>query len=350
MFGKKIISWYLINKRDLPWRNTNNPYFIWLSEIILQQTRVQQGLPYYEKFIENFTTVESLAAAEEEEVLRLWQGLGYYSRGRNLHKTAKMVVEQYAGNFPNNFKDLQKLKGVGRYTAAAIASFAFNQSVPAIDGNALRVITRFLEINEPIDSPLVQNKVFEISKDLMVGVESNLYNQAVMELGATVCTPKKPFCIGCPVNMECKAFENKSFVTIPFKAKKTKVSQRFLQYFVFEFENSLWLRKRDTSDIWANMYDFFLIESNDLDFTENLDQCLSDLAIEVGDIHKYPPVNHVLTHQKQQIVFVKIRCKTRPIIPNGEWYSLEEIEKLAKPKIIVDFVERLATSNVLLNT
>lgn len=350
MFAKKIISWYLINKRDLPWRNTNNPYFIWLSEIILQQTRVQQGLPYYEKFIENFTTVESLAAAEEEEVLRLWQGLGYYSRGRNLHKTAKMVVEQYAGNFPNNFKDLQKLKGVGRYTAAAIASFAFNQSVPAIDGNALRVITRFLEINEPIDSPVVQNKVFEISKDLMAGVESNLYNQAVMELGATVCTPKKPLCIGCPVNMECKAFENKSFVTIPFKAKKTKVSQRFLQYFVFEFENSLWLRKRDTSDIWANMYDFFFIESNDLDFTENLDQCLSDFAIEVEDIHKYPTVNHVLTHQKQQIVFVKISCKTRPIIPNGEWYSLEEIEKLAKPKIIVDFVERLATSNVLLIT
>jgi A/G-specific adenine glycosylase len=341
MFAKKIISWYLKNKRDLPWRNTDNPYYIWLSEIILQQTRVQQGLPYYEKFVENFQTVENLAAANEGEVLRLWQGLGYYSRGRNLHKTAKVVVDEFGGKFPDNFRDLQKLKGVGKYTAAAIASFAFNESVPAIDGNALRVIARFFEIFDPIDSPTVQKNIFEISSGLMKNVHAGNYNQAVMELGAIVCTPKNPSCRACPINIECKAFEHKSVGNIPIKAKKTKVSNKFLQYFVFEYNSHLWLKKRTENEIWANMYDFYLVESKNLEYFENLEKCIQEFKIDAEEIINYPTISHILTHQRQQIVFVKIRCKSNPIIENGDWYNSAELDELAKPKIIVDFLERL---------
>jgi A/G-specific adenine glycosylase len=344
MFAKKIISWYLNNKRDLPWRNTDNPYYIWLSEIILQQTRVQQGLPYYEKFVENFSTVEALAAADEGEILRLWQGLGYYSRGRNLHKTAKLVVETYRGKFPDNFKDLQKLKGVGSYTAAAIASFAFSESVPAIDGNALRVISRFFEIFEPIDNPAVQKKVFEISSELMKDADAGLYNQAVMELGAMVCKPKKTLCNSCPVNVECKSFKNKTVDQIPTKAKKAKVSNRFLQYFVFEFEDRYWLKKRAENEIWANMYDFYFEEGVDLNFSNNLKECIEKYSIEVESIKEYPIVNNILTHQKQQIVFVKVICKIEPNLPNGRLYNLSEIEDLAKPKVIFDFFEKVKKS------
>ncbi|MCP9763117.1 A/G-specific adenine glycosylase [Lacihabitans soyangensis] len=341
MFAKKIISWYLKNKRDLPWRNTDNPYYIWLSEIILQQTRVQQGLPYYEKFVENFKTVEALAAANEGEVLRLWQGLGYYSRGRNLHKTAQVVVREYGGRFPDNFKDLQKLKGVGRYTAAAIASFAFNESVPAIDGNALRVLTRFFEIFDPIDSPSVQKNIFDIATDLMKNVDAGNYNQAVMELGATVCTPKNPNCEECPINIECKAFENKSVSQIPIKAKKTKVSQKFFQYFVFEHKGRYWLKKRADNEIWANMYDFYLVESENLDYHENLEKTIEEFNIEVESVKTYPVVNHILTHQKQQIAFTEVKCKSASTIGNGNWYTIEELDDLAKPKIIVDFIQNL---------
>jgi A/G-specific adenine glycosylase len=341
MFAKKIISWYLKNKRDLPWRNTDNPYYIWLSEIILQQTRVQQGLPYYEKFVENFKTVEALAAANEGEVLRLWQGLGYYSRGRNLHKTAQLVVREYGGRFPDNFKDLQKLKGVGRYTAAAIASFAFNESVPAIDGNALRVLTRFFEIFDPIDSPSVQKNIFDIATDLMKNVDAGNYNQAVMELGATVCTPKNPNCEECPINIECKAFENKSVSQIPIKAKKTKVSQKFFQYFVFEHAGSYWLKKRADNEIWANMFDFYLVESENLDYHENLEKTIEAFNLEVESVKTYPVVNHILTHQKQQIAFTEVKCKSASTIENGNWYTIEELDDLAKPKIIVDFIENL---------
>jgi A/G-specific adenine glycosylase len=282
-----------------------------------------------------------LAAANEGEVLRLWQGLGYYSRGRNLHKTAKVVVDEFGGRFPDNFRDLQKLKGVGKYTAAAIASFAFNESVPAIDGNALRVIARFFEIFDPIDSPTVQKNIFEISSVLMQNVHAGNYNQAVMELGAIVCTPKKPSCNACPINIECKAFKHKSVGNIPIKAKKTKVSNKFLQYFVFEYNSHLWLKKRAENEIWANMYDFYLVESENLEYFENIEKCLQEFKIDAEEIINYPTISNLLTHQRQQIVFVKIRCKSNPIIDNGNWYNSAELDELAKPKIIVDFLERL---------
>lgn len=334
MFGEKIISWYLKNKRDLPWRNTHNPYFIWLSEIILQQTRVSQGMPYYEKFVEKYPTIDDLAKAEEGEVLRLWQGLGYYSRGRNLHKTAIYIKNELNGKFPEGFKELQKLKGVGKYTAAAIASFAYNETVPAIDGNALRVISRYFEIFEPIDNIKTQNDIFETSLGLIPKEQAGLYNQAVMELGATVCLPKKTQCNECPVRLECRAFENKTVEQIPIKEKKIKVKERSLNYIIVEFENTFWLNKRGENDIWANMYDFFL----DNDGIQNF---IKKYHLQDFEMKSYQPFQHLLTHQKLKISFTLLQCYEKPTIEGGEFYELEKIKNLPKPKIIADFFEKI---------
>ncbi|MCP9768295.1 A/G-specific adenine glycosylase [Lacihabitans sp. LS3-19] len=333
MFGEKIISWYLTNKRDLPWRNTHNPYFIWLSEIILQQTRVSQGLPYYEKFVEKYPTIEDLANAEEEEVLRLWQGLGYYSRGRNLHKTSIFIQNELNGKFPESFKELQKLKGVGKYTAAAIASFAYNETVPAIDGNALRVISRYFEIFEPIDNIKTQNRIFDTSLGLIPKNQAGLYNQAVMELGATICLPKKTQCNNCPVRLECLAFTNKTVEQIPIKEKKIKVTERTLDYIIIEFEDRYWLKKRGEKDIWANMYDFFLDEGNIQNFLEK--HQIKDFKLKT-----HQPFQHLLTHQKLIVNFTMIQCSEQPTIEGGEFYELETIKNLPKPKIIADFFEK----------
>jgi A/G-specific adenine glycosylase len=223
MFAEKIISWYKKNKRDLPWRYTLDPYKIWLSEIILQQTRVAQGLPYYNSFVTKFTTVKDLANASESDVLRTWQGLGYYSRARNLHHTAKLIYDSYNGIFPDNFEELKKLKGVGNYTAAAIASFAFKQRVPAVDGNMMRVFSRYFEYKEPIDSPKAQKDFFRIGLELIKKVDASDFNQAVMELGAIVCSPKNPKCNECPLQNNCVAFANKTQLIYPIKSKKIKV-------------------------------------------------------------------------------------------------------------------------------
>jgi A/G-specific adenine glycosylase len=334
MFGEKIISWYLKNKRDLPWRHTHNPYLIWLSEIILQQTRVNQGMPYYEKFAEKYPTVEDLANADESDILRIWQGLGYYSRGRNLHKTAIFIKNELNGKFPNNFIELQKLKGVGKYTAAAIASFAYNDPVPAIDGNALRVISRYFEIFEPVDSTKTQNWIFETSLGMIPKNQAGLYNQAVMELGATVCLPKKMLCDACPVSFECIAFRHKTTDQIPVKEKKIKVTERLLNYIIIEFEGTYWLKKRGEKDIWASMYDFYQEDKNIQSFVEKH-------HIKDFELKNYPPFQHLLTHQKLEVNFTLIRCSTPPAVEEGEFYTIEKINKLPKPKIISDFFEKI---------
>ena len=340
MFGEKIISWYLKNKRDLPWRNTKNPYKIWLSEIILQQTRVAQGLPYYHKFVENFPTINELADADEGEILRTWQGLGYYSRGRNLHKTAKIIKNEYSGKFPEHFEDLKKLKGIGPYTAAAIASFAFDQKVAAIDGNALRVISRFFEIKKAIDSPKTHKEIFEISNSLLESVNSGLYNQAIMELGATVCLPKSPNCSICPINTECKSKTNGSVTNIPYKEKKVKVKNRTFLYVVFEYKGKYWLKKRGEKDIWENMYDFYLIE-NKFD-TENLSKDLEEkYTFKITSAEFSETFKHILTHQRLMVSFLTIKCKSKPKLEGGKFFELTEIEELPKPKIIVDYFKNL---------
>ncbi|MEY2629135.1 MAG: Adenine glycosylase, partial [Bacteroidota bacterium] len=235
-FSKSLIQWYLQNKRDLPWRNTIDPYFIWLSEIMLQQTRVAQGLPYFLRFTEAFPTVFDLAKADEEQVLKLWQGLGYYSRARNLHKTAQQVAFEYNGEFPKSYAELLKLKGIGEYTAAAIASFAYNESVPVVDGNVYRVLSRYFEVETDIASLGAKKEFTQLAAELLPAGEANLFNQAIMEFGALQCVPKNPNCTNCIFSDSCAALQKKKVDQLPVKSKKIKVKTRFFTYLVFEDE------------------------------------------------------------------------------------------------------------------
>jgi A/G-specific adenine glycosylase len=319
MVQNRIISWYLQNKRSLPWRKTENPYFIWISEIILQQTRVAQGLPYFERFVAQYPTIFDLAAAPEEEVLRLWQGLGYYSRGRNLHQTAKNIVEHHQGIFPNSYKEIIRLKGVGPYTAAAIASFAFKERVPAIDGNVLRVISRILRIESPIDSPDTQKEIRNVAEEWISTVEPDTFNQAMMEFGAIQCTPKAPLCETCPVQVFCLSYPDKAYLNLPFKAKKTKVQQRDIYYKIYRKGNQYLLKQRKESDIWKSLYDF--PEGKPESF-----------------LKEYPTTTHLLSHRKLQIHFYV--CEPGQEECEGVWFTLDEIEELPKPKVIDDFIRK----------
>lgn len=339
MLTSQLLNWYLKNKRDLPWRETKDPYLIWLSEIILQQTRVNQGLPYYLKFKENYPSIYHLAKAKEEEVLRLWQGLGYYSRGRNLLHTAKHIVNELDGNFPDTLKELKKLKGVGDYTAAAIGSIAFKIPEPAIDGNVLRVIARLYKIEEPIDDRKTLKKIKEISELLIAKDQPDLYNQAMMELGATVCTPHNPKCNQCPIREYCLSFPNKDYQRLPVKKNKVKVTNQLINYLVLEnTKRKLFLKQRKENDIWKKMFDFPELTKT------HINKILKQTKAE--SIQTFPPVHTTLTHRKIKAVFTKISYHDLPDTNSleGQWYSYEEIEQLPKPKIIVDFIDQLKAS------
>lgn len=345
MFEKKIIDWYLKNKRDLPWRSTNNPYFIWLSEIILQQTRVNQGLPYYNKFIEKYPTVGDLAKAEEADVLRTWQGLGYYSRARNLHKTAKEVSHKLNGSFPDNFIALKSLKGIGDYTAAAIASIAFKQRVPVVDGNVMRVLSRYFEYTEAIDSNKAKKWFFETALELMPieNKSSSNFNQAMMELGALICTPKNPNCLHCPLNDSCLGLKNKSFENLPYKAKKTKVNIRHITYLVFYNDNGMWLKKRGSDDIWSQLFDFpeeSNLLQNDVLHLNTLENESAYFPLEFN-------VEHKLTHLKLIIKFKTINNqRANTFIDIGNFFDYDEIENLPKPIVIANFITKFHKNTI----
>ena len=254
LFADSILNWYAKNKRDLPWRHTNNPYFIWLSEVILQQTRVKQGLPYYEKFVETYPTVQELAEADEQNVLRLWQGLGYYSRARNLHAAAKFVHQELAGKFPENYQDLLKMKGVGQYTASAIASFAYNEKVAVVDGNVFRVLARVFGVDTDIASHRGAKEFGALASFLLPNNQTDEYNQGIMEFGALQCTPQKPNCMYCPMQSGCVAFQEGKQKELPVKIKKIKIKNRYFHYLIFEYQKDgatyLALKKRVGKDIW----------------------------------------------------------------------------------------------------
>ena len=308
-FSKTLTTWYLENKRDLPWRNTTNPYHIWLSEIMLQQTRVTQGLPYFLTFTETFPTVFDLAKAEEEQVLKLWQGLGYYSRARNLHATAKHIAFTLDGNFPNNYKDLLKLKGIGEYTAAAIASFSFNEKKPVVDGNVFRVLARYLGITTDIASPRAKKEFTQLANELIDSKNPALFNQSIMEFGALQCTPKNPNCTICPLNNSCLALSQKKVNELPVKIKKIKIKDRHLNYlFIIDSNNKSTANKRTGKGIWQNLYEFPLIETDQPE-TE------TEIAFQIRKL--YPKTNqaillesenitHKLSHQNLHIKFWKI--------------------------------------------
>ena len=334
-FQESLLTWYAKNKRDLPWRHTKDPYRIWLSEVILQQTRVNQGMGYYLKFIETFPTVVDLSKASEKQVLALWQGLGYYSRARNLHQAAKEVVNEYNGVFPSDYRTLLKLKGVGPYTAAAIASFSFNEAKAVLDGNVFRVLSRLYDINKPINSTNGQKEFQDISNNILNKLDPATHNQAMMEFGALICTPKKPKCDECPFVLECNSHKNNTVLLRPVKLKKTKVRSRYFIYTVFynKLKQLVFLKKRESKDIWQNLYDFHLEEVHDKKlFLERVDNLEKDKQI--------VKLQHKLTHQVINAVFF-----IEPTIESSNFKKLEpvHVEKIDTypiPTLIKNYLEK----------
>ncbi len=260
-FASKLLTWYSIHQRNLPWRTTRDPYKIWISEVILQQTRIIQGIPYYERFISRYPSVQQLADAPQEEVLRLWQGLGYYSRARNLHACARIITQTWGGIFPNTYEALLGLPGVGPYTAAAIASIAFDVPVPVIDGNVYRVLARIFGITLDITSVQGVHLFRVLARTLLPEVRAGKYNQALMEFGALHCTPRSPKCATCVFAVHCAAFQTRSQSVLPVKRRKLKLISRHLHYLVIQYEDKLYMKQRSARGIWGGMYDFYLVET-----------------------------------------------------------------------------------------
>ncbi|PTX22841.1 A/G-specific DNA-adenine glycosylase [Pontibacter mucosus] len=347
-FAPTLINWYSRHKRSLPWRGTKNPYFIWLSEVILQQTRVAQGLPYYERFVAAYPTVHDLAAAPQDEVLRLWQGLGYYSRARNMHHTAQLVVEKYGGRFPDNYEELLKLKGVGNYTAAAIAAFAFQERVAVLDGNVFRVLARVFGITDDIAAP-ASRKVFQkLADELVPAHEPDTYNQAIMEFGAIQCTPLMPDCMFCPLQQNCFAFNHGMVQELPVKSKAKAARPRFFHYIVFELNGTFYLRNRLEGDIWQGLYDFYLYESESKDLpVEQLLHELQEAGIPVQEALLQPPAKdykHILSHQKITARFYRIKLKDPlkdEVLQETRLaaYNVGEIDALPKPVLISNYLQ-----------
>ena len=330
-----LINWYQREKRDLPWRNTRDPYLIWLSEVILQQTRVEQGLPYYQRFQEFFPTVSDLAKASQDEVLACWQGLGYYSRGRNLHATAQLIHQQ--GQFPASYQSLLELKGIGPYTAAAIASFAFHESVAVLDGNVFRVVSRFLADSSPIDSTATRKKFQLLLNEWIAFTQHpHLFNQATMELGALVCTPKNPKCNECPLQSHCEAFAKNTVTNYPVKKGKTKVVPLHLYYAVVKKDDLFFVVKRPEQGIWAGLFDFPSVESEDN--TDAILQLTQQLNLKDVSWMEGKTLNHVLSHRKITAHFHETICDFIPT-ENGIWKSSEELVRSGVSALLKKYVQ-----------
>src|SRR5258708_16333455 len=342
-FSKRIIDWYQINQRSLTWRKTRDPYKIWLSEIMLKQTRVVQGLPYYNEFVEAFLTVFDLAKAPEQKVLRLWQGLGYYSRARNLHRCANKIVKDFNGKFPTSFEELKKLPGVGPYTAAAIASIAFSESVAVVDGNVFRVLARVFGVEKDIASDGGKKYFFSLANELIDQDQPDLFNQAVMEFGALHCLPKNPKCIECIFSKNCEAKRRNLQALLPVKSKKPKVKTRYFYYFVIHSKNGAFMHQRNGKDIWRGLYDFYLIETSEIQTSESLikkDKLLSKSKT----IRESKVFTHLLSHQKLKVKFIDVMkpfSKKEELIAKKlglKKFSKQDISILPKPILIDRFL------------
>ncbi|MES2061578.1 MAG: A/G-specific adenine glycosylase [Bacteroidota bacterium] len=340
-FSAELIAWYIHNKRDLPWRNTTDAYIIWLSEIILQQTRVEQGMPYFYRFAEKYPTVTAFAAAHEDEILRLWQGLGYYSRGRNMLKTAQFVQEQYKGIFPVSYNELIKLKGIGEYTAAAISSFSSNEARAVVDGNVYRVLARYFGIDEAINSPKGKKMFQKIADDVLDNARPALHNQAIMEFGAMLCKPKNPACVICPVHINCVAFKTNAINYLPVKLKTIKIRKRYFNYMLISDGEKILMNKRNESDIWANMYDLPLIET--LELTDPVELLhLPQMKIFGNDValkDNSAVIKHLLTHQHLYVRFLMLKDFPEKLQENWFYTDVENLKDLALPKPIFIFIK-----------
>jgi A/G-specific adenine glycosylase len=342
-FAKRLLKWYKINKRDLPWRGINDPYKIWLSEIILQQTQVVQGLTYYLKFVKHYPNVKLLAKASSDEVMKHWQGLGYYSRARNLHETAKYVADKHKGIFPKSYKEIRELKGVGDYTAAAIASLAYGLPHAVVDGNVYRVLSRVFGVELAIDSTEGKKYFQELADKLLPGKEAANYNQAIMEFGAMYCRPANPDCVNCIFNDKCAAYEKQKVNELPFKSKKTKVRDRYFNYVLFTSGQLLFLQKRLNKDIWQDLYEFYLIETpkkqkpDVLLRSKEIKNLLDIKKATIKNVsHEY---KHVLSHQNLHVVFYHIEISKKQSLKNMMKVKLSEINKYAFPRLIEKYLK-----------
>ena len=335
-FSDILIRWYSKHKRELPWRNTTSPYHIWLSEIILQQTKVAQGLDYYNKFIDQYPTIEDLANETEDNVLKLWQGLGYYSRARNLHTTAKVISTELNGTFPVTYDEIIKLKGIGAYTAAAISSFCFGEKKAVVDGNVYRVLSRYFGINTPIDSTIGKKEFQELAQECLSIENPGEYNQAIMEFGALQCTPN-PNCEVCPLREPCNAYENSMVKALPVKEKKIKVKDRYFNFIVIGDNESFYIQKREAKDIWQNLYQFPLNESKKevVSPFELKDSILNQAVfLRVSEQFK-----HLLSHQRIYAKFWEFNLAEMSPLKGFKKIKKRNIQEFAVPRLIQKYLE-----------
>lgn len=340
-----LLNWYKGHKRDLPWRRTRNPYYIWISEVILQQTRVEQGLAYYYKFIEKFPAVQKLASAKESEVLKLWQGLGYYSRARNMHAASKEIVNTHKGIFPKTYDEIIKLKGVGEYTAAAISSFAFQLKYPVLDGNVFRFLSRYFGIRTDIQSSGAKKEFLHIANELLADYPVQIFNQAIMEFGALQCKPASPDCLACPLHSSCYAFENNMTGALPVKNKKQSIRNRYFYYLVVRDDKSVYIQQRKDKDIWQNLFEFPLIETNkkinDTVLQENTEwkKIFKNASTQVHNISGTK--KHVLSHQVLHAKFVELKISDKNFEAPSHWEKVKrsKIRKYAIPRLIDKYIE-----------
>ncbi|MBR5920839.1 MAG: A/G-specific adenine glycosylase [Bacteroidales bacterium] len=322
-----LISWYEDHKRDLPWRGEPDPYKIWVSEIILQQTRVQQGWDYYLRFIDNFPDVKALAEADEDWVLKVWQGLGYYSRARNMHAAAREIMEKHGGHFPNEYDKILSLKGIGNYTAAAISSIAFGLPYPAVDGNVIRIVSRIFGICDDVTQPAVVKKITAICEMEIDSKRPGVFNQAAMDFGAIQCVPRNPNCDECPFQSSCYAYNNHLVDILPVKKKKAESKHRYFHYTVYLSDNQTIIEKRTGSDIWRNMYQFPLTETNSEEYADK----------------PLFSIREVLSHQIIHAAFyVKTVKKLPKLSQNQLVIPFDDMEKYPMPKIMTEFLKYLA--------
>ena len=341
MFSKILLDWFDEHRRDLPWRHTDDPYKIWVSEIILQQTRVVQGLSYYHNFIRNFPTVKALAEADESQVLKVWQGLGYYSRARNLHAAAQSVVRDHGGKFPSDYDGIRRLKGVGDYTAAAIASFAFNLPYPAVDGNVLRFTARYKGLFDNVATAATRKKVTEICQQWMPADHAGTFNQAMMEMGAIQCVPTNPDCSQCPFAATCYAAIHHCTDTLPVKEKTTKIKDRFFHHIIYLKDNQSIIQKRTGNDIWKGLYEFPLVETPDSQF--DLIAYLKKKEVRTsGEPQTAFQKDHLLSHQKIHFTFHIINTlEFPPLEQDQQILNVDELPKYAVSKVTAEMVEKL---------
>jgi len=352
-FTQSLMQWHLqTNKREMPWKGEKDPYKIWLSEVILQQTRVEQGWSYYEKFIQQYPTIQRLAKAKDEQVFKLWEGLGYYNRCKNLLFTARLITNKYKGKFPDQYDDIIALKGIGPYTAAAIASFAYNLPYAVVDGNVFRVLSRVFGINTAIDNIKGKNEFTALAQEVLDKKQAALYNQAIMDFGATVCKPMLPSCIHCPLQKNCIAFNSGSVNQLPVKEKVLQKKNRWINYFLFEYNNTMLIHKRTGKDIWENLFEFYFVETE-------AQQKWTDVTIHLWmneqlGIKKYQVIHisemfkQPLTHQQIKGQFIKIKLSSIPAsLKKYEWIDKKKIKKIAFPKFINQYLEQLYLQSAL---